>query len=234
MDEQRYPSVTSILAKTLPESPELQLWKRIHGEEEAKRIMQERAVIGSCVHFIILSKYSIRTLEAPVIALPWKRDVAEWLQEIGYRTELSLAMWEEAIAKIKFEPLFVEHSLISRKYRFAGTFDLLAKIYDKNILFELKTSKELWNSHKIQLALYDILCRENDIRVDLGVLVSLHPFPEEGNPSLKPKTVWLNRKELDMYGKKGLELVKEFWEKHHQDLLRREHDNLPANQEDTG
>ena len=207
-DEGKFVSVTSVLS-ILPK-PELDAWRAMVGREEADRIARERAVIGSVCHHRILSKYSIRSLEPPAIHLPWK-DLREWLEELSYRAELCEMMWQEAIDSIEFEPLYVEHTLVSHRHRFAGTFDMLAKIFDKDVLIDLKTSKELWEEYKLQLAAYAILCRENGINVDVGMLVKLHPF-EEDNPSLKAETVWLNGKELDNYGEKFLDLVEVFYE----------------------
>ena len=209
IDGKKYYSVTSILAATL-EKPELDAWRAMVGKEEADRMARERAVIGSVCHYRILSKYSIRSLEPPTIHLPWK-DLREWLEELNYRGELCEMMWQEAIDSIDLEPLYVEHTLVSHRHRFAGTFDMLARIFDKDVLIDLKTSKELWEEYKLQLAAYAILCRENGINVDMGMLVKLHPF-EEGNPSLKAETVWLNGRELDSYGEKFLDLVREFYE----------------------
>jgi len=210
IDGKKYYSVTSILAATL-EKPELDAWRAMVGKEEADRIARERAVIGSVCHYRILSKYSIRQLEPPAVFLPWKEQ-DEWLEELSYRAELCEMMWQEAVASIDLEPLYVEHTLVSHKHRFAGTFDMLAKIFDKDVLIDLKTSKELWEEYRLQLGAYAILCRENGINVDVGMLVKLHPF-EEDNPSLKAETVWLNGKELDNYGEKFLTLVREFYEK---------------------
>ena len=208
-DEGKFVSVTSVLS-ILPK-PELDAWRAMVGKEEADRMARERAVIGSVCHYRILSKYSIRSLEPPTIHLPWK-DLREWLEELNYRAELCEMMWQEAIDSIDLEPLYVEHTLVSHRHRFAGTFDMLARIFDKDVLIDLKTSKELWEEYKLQLAAYTILCKENGINVDVGMLVKLHPF-EEDNSSLKAETVWLNGRELDSYGEKFLDLVREFYEK---------------------
>jgi len=210
IDGKKYYSVTSILVATL-EKPELEAWRAMVGKEEADRIARERAVIGSVCHHRILSKYSIRSLEPPAIHLPWK-DLREWLEELNYRSELCEMMWQEAIDSIDLEPVYIEHTLVSHRHRFAGTFDMLARIFDKDVLIDLKTSKELWEEHKLQLAAYAILCKENGINVDMGMLVKLHPF-EEDNSSLKAETVWLSERELDSYGVRFLALVREFYEK---------------------
>jgi len=208
-DERKYPSVTSILS-ILPK-PELILWREMVGKEEAEKIAQERAVIGRCVHHRILQRYSIRQLEPPAIYLPWKNDLLEWINEIGYRNELAELMWQEAINGIDFEPLYVEHALVSRRHKFAGTFDLLAEIHGKNVLIDLKTSKELWDSYKLQLGAYYLMCKEHGLKVDMGMLIGLHPFIEE-NPDLKPKSVWMNRRELEKCSEKFLGLVERFYD----------------------
>lgn len=205
-ENQKFPSVTTILNATL-ERPELEIWREI--TPDADKIAAEAAVIGSACHYRILSRYSIRQLEPPTVYLPWK-NLERWIEEIAYRSELAEVMWNETIDGISFEPLYVEHSLISREHRYAGTFDLLAEIEGKRVLIDLKTSKELWSEYKLQLGAYYLLCEENGLEVDVGMLVGLHPFETE-NPALKPETIWLNRKELKEYGSKFTELVREFY-----------------------
>ncbi len=202
----KFPSVTSILS--LVPKPALEEWKRRMGKD-AKRIAAEAAVIGTVCHYRILNRYSIRQLEPPTVHLPWK-DSLEWLEELNYRAELAEQMWEEAVKDADLTPLYVEHTLVSREHRFAGTFDLLAKIKDFNVLIDLKTSKELWDTYKLQLGAYYILCKENGINVDLGMLVGLHPF-ERDNPTLKAYSVLLSKSELKAKGKEFLKLVEEFY-----------------------
>jgi len=198
----RLPSVTTILS--LVPKPALERWRDRLGEE-ADKISAEAAVVGSVCHFRILNKLSIRQLDPPAIFLPWK-DSLEWLEELNYRAEIAEQMWHDLTANIDLTPLYVEHTLISRKHRFAGTLDLLARIYGKNVLIDLKTSKELWETYKLQLGAYYLLCEENNINVDMGMLVKLHPFEP-----ISSGTVWLSRKELENYGKEFLVLVDEFY-----------------------
>lgn len=201
----KFPSVTSILS--LVPKPALEVWRQ--RVKNADKIAAEAAVIGTVCHYRILNRYAIRQLEPPSVHLPW-RDSLEWLEELNYRAELAEQMWQELVKDTDLTPLYVEHTLVSREYRFAGTFDLLARINGSNVLIDLKTSKELWETYRLQLGAYYVLCRENGINVDLGMLVGLHPF-ERNNPQLKAYSVLLSKSELVAKGKEFLKLVEEFY-----------------------
>jgi len=200
--EGRFPSVTSILS-LLPK-PALENWRTILGKE-ADKIAAERAVVGSVCHYRILSRYSIRLIEPPKVFLPWK-DLEKWLKELNMRAEICEILWDEL--SIDLEPLYVEHSLVSRKHRFAGTLDLLAEIDGENVIIDLKTSKEVWKEYELQLAAYTIMCEENGINVDYGMIVKLHPFNDVESDIIK-----LDKKRLDERGKEFLDLVVMFYEK---------------------
>lgn len=68
----------------------------------------------------------------------------------------------------------VEEPLASEKYRFGGTIDRLARIGGTLCLIDIKTSIGTeW--HKIQLAAYALLLRENGHRPQFGFNIYLNP-----------------------------------------------------------
>ncbi len=76
---------------------------------------------------------------------------------------LSLA---DALGELEIEPILVEIPLASRSFRFAGKFDLLARIRKAIWLIDIKTGgPQDW--HSLQLAAYHILLAEN--RIELGI-----------------------------------------------------------------
>jgi hypothetical protein len=52
------------------------------------------------------------------------------------------------------EPLFTERPVASRQWKYAGTFDLIARMRDETWLLDLKTSKGVYGDNAIQLAAY--------------------------------------------------------------------------------
>lgn len=204
----RYPSVTTVIGATLPK-PELDHWIQDLGEAEAKKIATERAIIGTCGHFRILQPMSVRQLDLPKVHVPW-RDTLEWMEEIRTRCDLIEMMWEEL--NIQFDQARVEHFLYSSK-GYAGTADIIGNLGGKRVLADIKTGKGLWESHRIQLGAYDGACEEIGMDIDLGLLISLHPF-EEDNPELNPKLEWISKEKLGKYGSKFIELLQTFNSKH--------------------
>ena len=62
------------------------------------------------------------------------------------------------------EVLETEKSLITDKYCYAGTCDMIAIVNGKKYLIDLKTSKAIYSDYKLQLAAYRIIYGE-DINV---------------------------------------------------------------------
>ena len=198
--DEYFPSVTTVLS-FFP-SEELMSWIRALGEEEARRIAAERAVIGKKIHYLVLSKYA-PNLRPPSTRLSWKND--GWEDEVEWRSQLALAMWEEYVREngVQIRPLYVETPFVTRKYGYGGTPDMVTA---DGILYELKTSKQPYREHLVQSGAYWLLLKRNGINVEKCRVVYLHPF-ETTNPSLKANTVELTKSDLKMYAVKFLELL---------------------------
>jgi len=194
--DKTYPSVTTVLS-FFP-SEELKEWIRAVGKEEAQRIASERAVIGRMIHYLILSKYS-SNLKPPSIRLPWKDD--SWEDEVEHRSRLALAMYEEL--GLRINPQYVEHSFVTERYGYGGTPDLIAD----STLYEIKTSKQMYREHEIQVGAYWLMLRQNRVKVNDCKLIYLHPF-EFTNPELKARVFRLSEPELRWFAAEFLNLLK--------------------------
>lgn len=201
LGDELFPSVTTVLS-FFP-SQELMEWIKAVGEPEARRIAAERAVIGRKIHYLILSKYA-SNLKPPSVKLSWKDD--GWENEVEQLSQLAFQMWERFLHEenIEIKPLYVETPFVTRKYGYGGTPDMVTT---DGILYELKTSKQPYREHQIQVGAYTLLLRQNGVRIKEGVIVYLHPF-EYNNPELKAKVYRFDRSTLLNYAAEFLELLK--------------------------
>jgi hypothetical protein len=192
-----FPSVTTILGEILDEPEGLTQWKLKNLDWE--KTTNRSAIIGTLVHYRILNELAPQTLELPDI--PFDEIPADALK----RVELSQLMWEELDLKVG-HPRKVEKFAVNQEYKFAGKPDLVAPINDVYTLVDLKTSREIHDTHKLQLGGYHELL---DRTPEQAMLVSLHPN-ERGNAHLRAHTVVIPIKELNAYADRFVEMTKEF------------------------
>ena len=192
-----FPSVTTILGEILDEPEGLTQWKLKNLDWE--KTTNRSAIIGTLVHYRILNELAPQTLELPDI--PFDEIPADALK----RVELSQLMWEELGLKIG-HPRKVEKFAVNQEYKFAGKPDLVAPINDVYTLVDLKTSREIHDTHRLQMGGYHELL---DRTTEQAMLVSLHPN-ERGNAHLRAHTETIARKELDAYADRFVEMTKEF------------------------
>lgn len=180
---EKLPSVTKILKEMLPEPPGLKIWKQRTPQWET--VFKEKACVGTLVHYRILNKLCTEELESPNI------QINEYPKDIVSIVENALAMWDSL--NLEVEPIEVEQFHKNEKY--CGTLDLLGIYEDEVILFDLKTSKTVYDTHLLQLGGYAGLL---DNYPDGGMVISIHPFLET-NPDLNVKTKKIDSSKLYKY-----------------------------------
>lgn len=74
--------------------------------------------------------------------------------------ETAYLAWLEWCQANRFEVIASEKSLVSEKYQFGGTIDI-ARVRDKRVILDLKTSNGIYPDHRIQVAAYGLLWNEN-------------------------------------------------------------------------
>jgi hypothetical protein len=195
-EENKLPSVTQILREMMPEPQGLKYWKNKNPEWE--RMLKERGNIGTLVHYHILNKLSPLELEPPDI------DLKEYPDDIYYLLENAVEMWEHLYLNI--EPLEVEQFHKNDKY--CGTLDLLGILDDEVVLFDLKTSKAIYDNHLLQLGGYAGLLEDFP---DKAMIISIHPFIET-NPNLEVKTKVIDCNKLYNLTKEFNTLVDKWWD----------------------
>jgi hypothetical protein len=175
IDGERYPSVTTIISRTLP-NPGITAWKMRVGEEEAERISREATTWGTGIHSFVeavnrgnadMLESSQRALIAPYEL--WRNDNIETV--IG-----------------------VEKLLVSRQHGYAGTTDIIAVMKDDRYpsIIDFKSSKTALGQDewRLQLAAYAVAAEEHlGLRCRRRIIVRLsrmepdtlhvHELPED-------------------------------------------------------
>jgi hypothetical protein len=113
---------------------------------------QEAADSGTCTHYHV--ECHLKDI---------KPDLKDFTQdqidkaETGY---LAFLEWEK---NNKLEYIHLEYPVVSERFRYGGTVDMVAKRNGGLWMIDLKTSKAIYPSHKIQLAAYVHAYNEQEI-----------------------------------------------------------------------
>lgn len=201
-DEGAFPSVTSIIHKMLPEPDELKAWRILtpNWKELLKRYKYE----GEFIHYRVLNRYAIRTLEPPDIEPSLLHD-SDFISSV----EIAEIMWEEL--GLDINPIAVEEVLICRKHRYAGRVDLIAEVDGETAVIDLKRHFEP-NRKQFLLQIGAYAYAYGLDKVDKGMVVSLCP-DQQRNPELTAKVVEVSKDELSWFASEFLALVREFWKR---------------------
>jgi hypothetical protein len=193
------PSVTTIIHSVVPESEQIAMWRERNGSW--KRDLAASQALGTVVHYRILNPLATRTIDLPVFAFE------ALANDALTKAEIADAMWDNLKFDIGY-PRKIEDFIVCHEYRYAGTPDMVAPINGVMTLVDLKTSKNVYESHKLQLGgYYHALGRYPE----QGMVVTLNT-DERSNPHFKAYYGMLTKEELESYADKFLELVEKFYE----------------------
>lgn len=190
------PSVTKIVGATIDKSAPLMGWAVNQALDTVKQSIDPNVSIGEAMFEVILA-------EARGAHRRRKQDAANFGTEVHTAlersfksndyTECSVAAAERVSAatawllQLGVESVAVERRIFSRKHRFVGTLDKLARIDGKLTLLDWKTSKGIWPEYRFQTAGYvGAYEEETGERIAQRCLVRLR---EDG--TLEPH--WFNR-----------------------------------------
>ena len=116
-----------------------------------KKVRETAADIGTLGHFMI--QCHLRDQEA---------DLSEFSKADQDKAETAFIKFLEFWDANKFKPEAIEWPLVSEKYRYGGTIDLLARDETGLALLDWKTSKAIYRPYLIQLAMYQELWNEHN------------------------------------------------------------------------
>jgi len=149
-DGTEVPGVTTVLG--IISKPQLIHWAWEQGRQgqDYRKVRDQAASIGSIAHWLIECK--IKGQE------PDLSDFAPNNVERAKNAFNKFIKWAEE-KRIEFESS--ELQLVSEKLRFGGTLDIIAKIKNKPVLIDIKTSKSIYEEYWHQVAAYGMLYKEN-------------------------------------------------------------------------
>jgi len=168
IDGKKYPRVTAIL--NIIHRPELERWRGELGNIEADRIRDDMAAIGTSLHNICRLFNRDQSFEIPARS------------QIGQMFETYRQWFETAIDTV----IETEQLVVSRKFGYAGTFDLLAVLKGDTTpsVIDLKTSKDFWPTMALQLAAYREALLEEGKKVDRRLVIRIDKL-ETGKLQIK-------------------------------------------------
>ena len=170
-EPQFYPSVTTILAQTMPESPFLKQWRDKLGAEQADRYRDERAAYGTFMHGLFGELLINRTIDLDDIQEKLKIYIEQKQLPVDFifyaddlkKDVLAFAQW---VADYDVKPLAIEIALVSEQKHYAGMIDLVctlkAKEGRKTAIVDFKSGRNgFTEEHELQLHLYRDMWQEN-------------------------------------------------------------------------
>jgi len=158
-------TITGILAK-----PALIHWAWNLGTKgiDYRKFRDDKAEIGTLVHYLIMQYLKGEE--------PRTDDYTKNQIDQAENSMLSFLEWEKSHP---LSPILVETPLVSEKYGFGGTLDILAKMNGDNSLVEVKTGANVYPEYIYQLAAQSILLRENGYGVDNARILNIGRTEDE-------------------------------------------------------
>lgn len=195
-----YPSVTTILSQTMPQSPFLIKWIADKGIDEAERYKAERAAYGTFMHaqfeeLIINRVYDLDGLKAKLKDyIDNNKLPADF---IYYADDLKkdVLAFAQFVLDYDVKPLAVEIALVHPVYNYAGMIDLpctmLAKPGSKdyiNAIVDFKSGRKgFYEEAEIQLHLYKMMWNENFPDVPIERVFNFSPKDWRKKPTYNLK-----------------------------------------------
>jgi hypothetical protein len=171
IDGKKYPRVTTIL--NIVHRPELERWRAELGNVEADRIRDDMAQIGTSLHNVCRLFNRDQLFEIPITS------------QIGRMFD-TYRRWFEMVIDTVIE---TEQLVVSKKFSYAGTFDLLAVLKGDVTpsVIDLKTSNDFWPTMALQLAAYREALLEEGKEVNRRLVVRIDKL-ETGKLEIKEYT----------------------------------------------
>lgn len=180
MEELFLPSVTTVINQK-PEPQGLKYWKEkydgTNGNKHWRDILQYKGNRGTMIHYELLNEFSDEDIGGAN-----EENSTEEMKLEGnwgrYEDDLSFARnaWPDIKSERHITPesvIDVECFVTNTDLGYAGQFDLLYVDNESNVvLSDLKTSKRVYDKHRMQLVAYE---RALNIDVDILEVIRIHP-----------------------------------------------------------
>jgi len=152
----RVPGVTTVISGNLGWNKQaLMYWANSVGLDgrSHREVSEDAADIGTIAHAMV---------EGELKGKDWQELVSltGTTQEQTDQAENAYLAWREWADTVNFELITAEHTLVSEEHQFGGQIDVAA-VKNTTSIVDLKTSKDVYADHKIQIAAYGQLWNEN-------------------------------------------------------------------------
>ena len=99
-------------------------------------------------------------------------DIAPEMKEKVENSFLAYLEWKD---QVHFKLIKSELSLVSEEHRFGGTIDIIGEINGQQAIIDIKTSKEIYIDHRVQVSAYKMLYNESftDIPITMTYILKL-------------------------------------------------------------
>lgn len=156
-DGTRVPGATTIIGSNLgwnKEQLKYWAWKEGQAGRDIKYTVKVACDAGTVAHYLI--ECNLKKIEPDLKVFDQQA-----IQAGTFAYETNFLPWQ---AMVKFEPIEMEPHLVSETHRYGGTPDCIARVNSKIAVFDWKTSGGLYPDMLMQLAAYEQLWNENNIR----------------------------------------------------------------------
>lgn len=179
------PGVTTVLG--ILDKPAIHYWiaKMTREGKDWTKMRDQMADIGTIAHYLILC--DLKGIS------PNTSEYAPADVEKANNALQSYHAWKKANQVF---PIAVEQSMISEKFGFGGTFDLLANVNGQLTIIDFKTSGALYEEYGTQIAAYRQLVLENRHHDTQGKLIRIN---RAANDDFESKTVDLLDKRFELF-----------------------------------
>ena len=206
-----YPSVTTILSQTMPQSPFLIKWIADKGIDEAERYKAERAAYGTFMHaqfeeLIINRFYDLDGLKAKLKDYIDNNKLPADFIYYADDFKKDILAFAQFVLDYDVKPLAVEIALVHPVHNYAGMIDLPCTMLSKpgskeyiNAIVDFKSGRKgFYEEAEIQLHLYAMMWNENfpDIPIDRVFNFSPKDWRNKPTYNLKDQTDSPNAKKI--------------------------------------
>lgn len=148
-DGTRVPSVTTILHDMRIPGLEKWAWECGVAGLKYEEVRDQAADIGRLAHYLIMCHLREET-----------PDTASYSPDNLKQAESCLLQYLEWEKSHDVKPILIEQPLVSERYRYGGTIDLLAEVDGELVLIDYKTGKAIYDNYFYQVAAYQRLLNE--------------------------------------------------------------------------